>query len=242
MIRIVEPVFSEEEKEAVLEIIESHQITRGKWTKRFQEEFAEFVGVEHCFTVCSGTVALFIALRAYMSRVLSGAMIVGKVELIPSTRTGQDIGYGISAPFNVVTARLNYYLLARDNQGLRIVASGSVSAQGRGPHIDDAGYRAMEALAKRLGADIMGKLERYMASKRKVVTVVVSGVRSTRQNFAIKEKLQRVPWVQSVEDMGLGRFRVSYLENTVYLANAIERMPGLQLIRFSPTEVEARLL
>ncbi len=64
MIRIVEPVFSEEEKRAVLEIIESHQITRGEWTKRFQEEFARFVGTDHCFTVCSGTVALFIALRA----------------------------------------------------------------------------------------------------------------------------------------------------------------------------------
>ncbi len=64
MIRIVEPVFSEEEKKAVIEIIESHQITRGKWTKNFQEEFARFVGVEHCFTVCSGTVALFIALKA----------------------------------------------------------------------------------------------------------------------------------------------------------------------------------
>ena len=64
MIKIVEPIFSEEEKEAVIEIIESHQITRGRWTKTFQEEFARFVGVEHCYTVCSGTTALFIALRA----------------------------------------------------------------------------------------------------------------------------------------------------------------------------------
>ncbi len=64
MIRIVEPVFSEEEKEAVIEIIESHQITRGKWTQTFQEEFAEFIGVDYCYTVCSGTTALFIALRA----------------------------------------------------------------------------------------------------------------------------------------------------------------------------------
>ncbi len=64
MIRIVEPVFSEEEKKAVIEIIESHQLTRGKWTRAFQEEFAKFVGVKHCFTVCSGTVALFIALKA----------------------------------------------------------------------------------------------------------------------------------------------------------------------------------
>ncbi len=184
----------------------------------------------------------FIALRAYMSRVLSGAMIVGKVELVPSTTTGQDIGYGIRATFNVVTARLNYYLLARDKNGVRIIASGSLSALGRAPNMRDAQYKAMEALARRLGSDIMGKLDRYMASKRKVVTVVVKGVKKTTQNFAIKEKLQRIPWVQSVEDMGLGRFRVVYLENTVYLANAIERIPELELIRFSPTEVEARLL
>ncbi len=184
----------------------------------------------------------FIALRAYMSRVLSGAIVVGKVELIPSTRAGQDVGYGIKATFNVVTARLNYYLLTRDREGLRIVASGSLSAMGRAPNIDDASYRAMEALARRLGSDIMGKLERYMASKRKIVTVVVRGVRSTTQNFSIKEKLQRIPWVESVEDLGLGKFRVKYLENTVYLANAIERIPELQLLRFSPTEVEARLL
>ena len=64
MIKIVQPTFSEEEKQAVLEIIESHHITRGKWTETFQEEFARFVGVETCYTVCSGTVALFIALKA----------------------------------------------------------------------------------------------------------------------------------------------------------------------------------
>ncbi len=184
----------------------------------------------------------FIALRAYMSRVLSGAIVVGKVELVPSTRTGQDIGYGIRATFNVVTARLNYYLLARDGQGLRIVASGSLSALGGAPNLTDAQFKAMEALARELGSDIMGKLDRYLAFKRKVVTVVVKGVRSTTQNFSIKEKLQRVPWVQSVEDLGLGRFKVVYLENTVYLANAIERMPELELLRFSTTEVEAKLL
>jgi len=184
----------------------------------------------------------FVLLRAYMSRVLSGAIVVGKVELVPSTRTGQDIGYGIRATFNVVTARLNYYLLTRDPKGLRIVASGSLSAIGRAPNLQDANYRAMEALAQKLGSDIMGKIERYRASKKKVVTVVVKGVRSTRDNFSIKEKLQRVPWVESVEDLGLGKFKVIYLENTVYLANAIERIPELKLIRFTPTEVEAKLL
>lgn len=64
MIRIIEPRFSEEEKEAILRVLESQQITRGEFTKRFQEEFAHYLGVEYVFTVCSGTVALFIALKA----------------------------------------------------------------------------------------------------------------------------------------------------------------------------------
>ena len=64
MIRITEPNFSEEEKRAVLEILESRQITRGSWTETFSREFAGYIGVKHCFTVCSGTVALFVALKA----------------------------------------------------------------------------------------------------------------------------------------------------------------------------------
>ena len=184
----------------------------------------------------------FITLRAYMSRVLSGALIVGKVELIPSTKAGQDIGYGISSPFYVVTARLTYFLLTKDRGRVRVVASGSLSAMGRALNIDDAGYKAMENLAKRLGSDIMGKIERYMAIKKKTITVIVKGVKSTQDNFEIKKRLQRIPWVQSVEDIGLGRFKVVYLEKTVYLANSIERIPFLKLIRFSPTEIVAKLL
>ncbi len=64
MIKIIEQRFTQEEKELVLEILESGQITRGKWTSLFQEEFAKYLGVKHAFTVCSGTVALFIALKA----------------------------------------------------------------------------------------------------------------------------------------------------------------------------------
>ena len=64
MIKIIQPYFGEEEKQAVIEIMESQQITRGKWTQTFQSEFARYVGTSYCFTVCSGTTALFIALRA----------------------------------------------------------------------------------------------------------------------------------------------------------------------------------
>ena len=64
MINIIEPRFFEEEKQAIVQILESHKITRGEWTKFFEESFAKYLGVKYAFTVCSGTVALFIALKA----------------------------------------------------------------------------------------------------------------------------------------------------------------------------------
>ena len=56
--------FSEEEKKALIEILESKRITRDGWTEEFCQEFSEFLNVKYCATVCSGTVALFIGLKA----------------------------------------------------------------------------------------------------------------------------------------------------------------------------------
>ncbi|NPB06777.1 MAG: DegT/DnrJ/EryC1/StrS aminotransferase family protein, partial [Aquificae bacterium] len=53
-IPIVGLEFSKEEKEALTRILDSKRITRDGWTERFHEEFARFIGVPYCTTVCSG--------------------------------------------------------------------------------------------------------------------------------------------------------------------------------------------
>ena len=64
MIPIIKPYFGKEEEDTVLEIMKSGQITRGKWTLKFRESFKEYISVAFCHTVCSGTAALYIALKA----------------------------------------------------------------------------------------------------------------------------------------------------------------------------------
>ncbi len=63
-IPIIKPVFGKEEEQVVLEIIKSGQITRGKWTIKFKEAFKEATETAYCHTVCSGTTALYIGLKA----------------------------------------------------------------------------------------------------------------------------------------------------------------------------------
>jgi len=60
--------FSEEDRKRVLKqvdgILESGQLTLGKYTREFEEEFAKYVGVKYAVAVNSGTSALEIPLRA----------------------------------------------------------------------------------------------------------------------------------------------------------------------------------
>jgi len=55
----------EEEVEEVLKVLKSKWLSMGPVTQRFEEEFANYLGVKHAFGVSSGTAALHIALKAW---------------------------------------------------------------------------------------------------------------------------------------------------------------------------------
>ncbi len=64
MIPIAKPLMGEEEKAAVLAVLESGQLAQGEEVARFEEGFARFCGVKHAIATSSGTTALHIALLA----------------------------------------------------------------------------------------------------------------------------------------------------------------------------------
>jgi len=58
---IARPVISEDEQKAVLEVLTSGILTQGENVKRFEKEFAEYIGVKHAISTNSGTSALHVA-------------------------------------------------------------------------------------------------------------------------------------------------------------------------------------
>lgn len=64
MINIAKPQMGEEEKRAVLEVLDSGMIAQGPRVKAFEEAFAEMCGVKHAIATTSGTTALHVALLA----------------------------------------------------------------------------------------------------------------------------------------------------------------------------------
>lgn len=65
MIPIAKPLMGEEEKQAVLEVLDSGMLAQGPKVKAFEEAFAEYCGVEHAIATSSGTTALHVALLAH---------------------------------------------------------------------------------------------------------------------------------------------------------------------------------
>ncbi|MDO9085300.1 MAG: DegT/DnrJ/EryC1/StrS family aminotransferase [Anaerolineaceae bacterium] len=64
MISISNHFIGEEEKQAVLEVLESGMIVQGPWVAKLEEEFAKMCGVKHAIATTSGTTALHVALLA----------------------------------------------------------------------------------------------------------------------------------------------------------------------------------
>jgi perosamine synthetase len=64
MIPIAKPVIGEEEKKAVLEVLESGILAQGPRVKAFENAFANYIGTKHAVATSSGTTALHVALLA----------------------------------------------------------------------------------------------------------------------------------------------------------------------------------
>lgn len=65
MIPIAKPIIENEEKQAVLEVLDSGILAQGPRVAAFEEAFAEMCGVKHAIATSSGTTALHTALLAH---------------------------------------------------------------------------------------------------------------------------------------------------------------------------------
>ncbi|MBI2671586.1 DegT/DnrJ/EryC1/StrS family aminotransferase [Candidatus Woesearchaeota archaeon] len=65
MINLSKPVIGEEEKKAVLDVLDSSILSQGSNIKEFEESFARYIEVKHAVATSSGTTALQAALLAH---------------------------------------------------------------------------------------------------------------------------------------------------------------------------------
>ncbi len=177
-----------------------------------------------------------LTLRSMMYKFLSNLIIIGKVDYTISTKKGENIGYGLSMPFNNVTVRLTYRILAKNSKTgqMEILSTGVEEAKGLANSTEDAAARAMKELAENLTPTLLGKINQFIQGNTKKVMIQVNGVKELATVLEVKALLQSIVWVSAVEEKEMETYLVSYPENTLYLANSIKQKGNFKLVNFSP--------
>ena len=177
-----------------------------------------------------------LAVRSLMYKFLSNIIIIGKVDYNISTQKGEDIGYGLSMPYNNVTVRLTYRIVAKNNKtgNMEILTADTAQGKGLANNVEDAAAAGLKDLAEKLTPKILDKVASYVQGNVKRVSIKVNGVTDLDTNMDIKSILQNIVWVTGVEDKQMGEFVVSYPENSIYLANSIRQKGNFKVVNFSP--------
>ena len=176
-----------------------------------------------------------LAVRSLMYKFLSNLSIIGKVDYTISTKKGENIGYGLSMPFNNVTVRLTYRILSKNKSGnMEILAAGVEEARALANSPEDAAAKAMKELAEKLTPALLDKVGRYIKGNTRKVNVQIDGIKDLETVLKVKSQLQSIVWVSNVEEKQMGAYVVSYPENTLYLANSIKQKGNFKLVNFSP--------
>lgn len=175
------------------------------------------------------------AVRSMMYKFLSNVIVIGKTDYTVSTRKGEDIGYGISMPFNNVTVRLTYRIVARNNKtgNMEILTAGTEQGRGLKNSVEDAAAEALKDVAEKISPKIMDKIAEYIKGNVKQIRVKVNGVNDLDTSMDVKGMLQNTVWVTGVEEKKMGEFTVSYPEKTLYLANSIQQKGNFRVVNFS---------
>lgn len=174
-----------------------------------------------------------IAVKSLMYKTLSNILIVGKVDYTIPTGKGEDIGY-TRMPFFNVSARLTYRAVAKDPISGKIVilAAGTEEAKGMAQEVTSATEKAQEALANKAANSIISKLSKYIEGISRQIDVKVVNIKELGDNFEIKDIIQNISWVSSVEEKAVGLFTVKYLENPIYLANSLSQK-GFKILEYT---------
>jgi hypothetical protein len=178
----------------------------------------------------------FMTMRSLFGKYLSNLLLIGKVDYTVSQKKGEEIGYGLEAPFNRVTVRLTYRLLTRDRDSGRlvIVGAGSSEAKGTAASLEDAAAKGMQSLSDKAIPGVLEKFAKQIKGVSRKVTVKVEGFDGLDDTFDVKQTINGAAWVSEVQATSVNEFLVSYPENSIYLANSLSRNPKLKLESYSP--------
>ncbi len=91
--KLASSTWGDEERRAILEVVDSGQVTMGRKVKEFEAAYADYCGTKYCVAVNSGSSANLLMVAAYTLRYGAGVAIVPAVGWATSYSPFQQYGW-----------------------------------------------------------------------------------------------------------------------------------------------------
>lgn len=91
--KLASSTWGDEERRAILEVVDSGQVTMGRKVKEFEAAYADYCGTKYCVAVNSGSSANLLMVAAYTLRYGKGTVIVPAVGWSTSYSPFQQYGW-----------------------------------------------------------------------------------------------------------------------------------------------------
>jgi len=95
MIKVAEPIIDDKEIDVAISVLKSGNYTSGKYVQKFEEMFAEYIGVKYAVAVNSGTAALHLSLLSLgltKDRYSNGEVIVPPMTFFATISSVLNVG------------------------------------------------------------------------------------------------------------------------------------------------------
>ncbi|MEM2139813.1 DegT/DnrJ/EryC1/StrS family aminotransferase [Nitrososphaera sp.] len=158
-----EPWFDEEEKKQLAQVIDSGWIQESKLTREFEKQYADFVGAKYAVSTTSGTIAIFMALKAYGIGpgdrvVVPDYTAIGTLNAVTLTGAAVDIVDVHGSDANMDPEAFAKAITPTTKAVIPVHINGRPAAMKRIMEIADKhGIRVIEDAAQCLGSKLDGK-------------------------------------------------------------------------------------
>ncbi len=165
-------------------------------------------------------------------------ILIGKLSILDM---GSNVGYG-TVSFKIVSGELNWKLLEKYNNTIKIKNSGFFSSKAQGATINDATINIYKNMANNTAIKLVSQVaEKVLGDNYKSIRVVLTGINTSIDDLkSLKNDLANIPFVLQVKEQNDNSLIIDYPDKSYYLAVFLERNNKYKVIKLSDNELIIR--
>ena len=165
-------------------------------------------------------------------------ILLGKLSIIDM---GSNVGYG-TVTFKLVSGELNWKLVEKQNDKIKILNSGFFSGRSQGATLNNAAANIYKSMANNTAVKLVSQVsEKVLGDNYKSIRIVLTGANTSIDDLSeLKNDLQNIPFVLQVKEQDDSSLIVDYPDKAYYLAVFLERENRYKVTKLSDNELIIR--